>query len=1136
MRAAVALKWFVVLLLCLLSLGTGAVGAAEKLVLQLPWHHQFQFAGYYMALEQGYFKAAGFDVEIRPVGQVGNTVREVLSGEADFGIGGSGLVVERSLGKPVVAVAAMFQQAPTIFLALKSSGIRALPDLAGKRVMLSPGNQSLPLIALLHQEQYLDKIVRLETSFDYNSLIRGDTDLFNAYSTNEPYLLESRGYPVDIIDPQDYGIHFYGDILFTSEELFKQHPETVRKFRAACIKGWEYALGHGEETIALIKTRYQAAKDLESLRFEAAAIGEIVRPDEVAIGQMDLARWAQITQHLIAIGQISPRFRLTDDFIYQPPHDIDWQQLLPWIIAVAGIFIILLSLLTLLSRASYRAKKALDLQRSSEQRYRTLVERVPGLIYTYSFASGGTCYSPDLKSVLGYPVEYLAEHPHLWHDSIHPEDLPAVDATLANLDIDKTYELEYRIKDSQGEWRWFSDRFVKRDDPDLGEVVDGLATDITDRKQALHTQQQADQLLRDALDAVSDGVWEWNIPSGEVVLDRRSKELFGLDPDRDNPDSGGIFRLVDQDDVPLIMAAVQAHIDGTSNKYDQVFRVHRPDGTMRWVRGRGRVIESDSAGNAIRLIGTNADITERKLAEEERLESEKRFRALIEKVAMIAIQGYDEQRRVVFWNKASEQLYGYTEAEAMGQQLETLIIPEGMRDEVVRQVGQWVKQGVEIPAGELVLVDKQGREVPVFSSHVMQQTATGKEMFCIDVDMRPIKDAEKKRLDLEEQLRQVYKMEAIGTMAGGIAHDFNNSLAIILGNVELSAIKVPVNSPVAIHLQQAKTAILRARDLVQQILIYSRQGIQSMSSVQPALVLEEAIKLLRSTIPTTVELRLNVSAEGRTLLINADATQLQQIMINLCNNAVYAMQEKGVLEIALQKVHQPAATLPMGKNLLPGAYALLSFRDSGSGMTADVLEKIFDPFFTTKGVGEGTGMGLSVVHGIVESHGGFISVDSEPGQGSLFRIYFPLVEGAPHYGTLPAADQLPRGTERILFVDDEEILAEVGQQMLSEYGYSVVKATGGRQALELFRADPREFDLVITDQTMPDLTGKELTAELLQLRPDLPVILCTGYSGQISSDEAQRMGIREYCMKPLNLSQLVRIVRKVLDGTGPGSV
>ncbi len=975
---------------------------AEKLSLQLPWHHQFQFAGYYMAKELGYYRDAGLDVEINSVKQKHNVVETVLSGEADFGVASSGLLVERSLGKPIVAVATIFQDSATVFLSLKSSGIREPQDLIGKRVMLSPGYQSQALLALLHQEKVFDKIILQKTNYNLDSLLNGETDAFNAYSTNEPFLAKSKNQPVNIIDPRDYGIHFYGDTLFTTQSMIDKQPERVENFRRASLKGWKYALQNVEETIALIKKDYGVEKSLPALRFEANAIRGVIKPEKIPIGSMDLAQWAQITQYFIVNEQISPSFRLDSRFLYQPPKGIDWKQLTPILFGSVLVFTLLIALLLFIYYTGQQTNNALANLKVSEQRYRDLVESVPGLIYTFIPSQGGSCYSPRIKQILGHPVEHFIENPTLWHDSIHPDDVQMVDSILAEIKPDTVYELEYRIVDKAGDWHWFSDRFVKRTSPENGEQINGHATDITERKQAQQKQTEVDQRLRAALNAVSDGIWDWDVVTGETTVDWRTKEIFGLDGEKEYS-AEELFQYVDPEDLPRIKQALEDHISGKIDQYDRTFRIHRPDGGMRWVRGRGKVIERNEAGNALRMIGTNTDITTPKL---------------------------NEQR---------------------------------------------------------------------------QQ-------------------------ELEEQLRQHYKMEAIGTMAGGIAHDFNNSLAVIIGNIEMANLKLPKDSPVLRYIDQVKTAANRSKELVKQILLYSRQELQNQQPVRISLVIEETLGLLRPTIPSSVDIEYTADKASKNLTISADSTQLQQILINLSSNAIHAMEEKGLLKIELTSIQLAQAELPADKNLKAGNYIKLTVSDNGRGMSEEILKKAFDPFFTTKEVNQGTGMGLSVVHGIVERHAGFIEAQSVAGQGSQFTIYLPMIETSAeeiHQQEHPR----PQGNERILVLDDVATLAELCGEMLAEHGYRVTTETSSHKVAKMFRENPLQFDLLITDQTMPGLSGTELAEQLLQLRPDLPIILCTGYSAKTSAPKAKDIGIREFCMKPLDLEKLLITVRQTLDSS-----
>ena len=375
-------------------------------------------------------------------------------------------------------------------------------------------------------------------------------------------------------------------------------------------------------------------------------------------------------------------------------------------------------------------------------------------------------------------------------------------------------------------------------------------------------------------------------------------------------------------------------------------------------------------------------------------------------------------------------------------------------------------------------------------------------------------------------------MEAIGTMAGGIAHDFNNLLNIISGNIDMIQQKNQAESTSEENVEHIKNAAGRAKNLVAQILAFSRQEQHDLVPVDIAVAVDDSLNLLRSTLPATVEIMTTVDVDTGTLVINADTTQLQQVFINLCTNAVHAMNGKGLLKIDLKEVEFASREIFAIAGQHAGRYAELSISDTGCGMDETTINKMFDPFFTTKGVGEGTGMGLSVVHGIIEQHGGFITVDSTPGHGATFNLYLPVISEIAVELKTKAAGVLPTGTESVLFVDDEESIAYTFNELLEHLGYKVTSVTSSLEALDIFKANPHEFDLVFTDQTMPGTSGAELATELLKIRPDIPIILCSGYSSQVSEEDAKGIGIREFCMKPMDMKQLATVSRKVLDGSG----
>jgi len=389
------------------------------------------------------------------------------------------------------------------------------------------------------------------------------------------------------------------------------------------------------------------------------------------------------------------------------------------------------------------------------------------------------------------------------------------------------------------------------------------------------------------------------------------------------------------------------------------------------------------------------------------------------------------------------------------------------------------------------------------------------------------------RKQLEKQLIQAHKMEAIGTLAGGIAHDFNNILSAIIGYSEISLPETSPGSPVNSNLKKVLNAGGRARDLVKQILTFSRQNDQEKLPVKIVPIVKEVVKFLRASLPTTIEIVLECEHDETVL---ADPTQIHQIIMNLCTNAAHAMEDGGgVLTLNLQKVTRPTFSQNPGiydshlqHHPPPGDYYRIAVTDTGSGIPSEIRNRIFDPFFTTKKTGKGTGMGLSVVHGIVKSHGGKISVSSEPGRGSSFAILLPIVDD-PADETVERPLPLPTGNECILFVDDEPFQLDLGEQLLRRLGYEVVTSQNSPAALALFKDSPRSFDLVMTDMTMPEMTGDLLAAEIKSINPDIPIILCTGFSEKVSNENLSSLKIDALLMKPVVVSELAGTIRRLLD-------
>ena len=380
----------------------------------------------------------------------------------------------------------------------------------------------------------------------------------------------------------------------------------------------------------------------------------------------------------------------------------------------------------------------------------------------------------------------------------------------------------------------------------------------------------------------------------------------------------------------------------------------------------------------------------------------------------------------------------------------------------------------------------------------------------------------------ERQLQQVLKIQAIGTLAGGIAHDFNNILFPIVGYTELTMDEVPDDSVAHNNLEEVLKAAHRAKDLVQQILTFSRQSGLERKPVKVHLIIKEALKLLRASIPASIEIINNIDDDCHPVM--GDATQIHQVIMNLCTNAYQAMQDKGgTLEVNLSEVDVGYEETVKKIGMQPGKHLQLLVRDEGCGMDAIVLDRIFEPYYTTKEQGKGTGLGLSVIHGIVKNHRGDISVTSSPGKGTTFKVYLPITEDADIVTELEPSNGAAKGNERILLIDDEEQIVSMEQQMLENLGYEVTARTDSTEALKEFSLQPQNFDLVITDMTMPQMTGDELAQKLLDIKPDIPVILCTGFNEDITEEKALAMGIQKFVMKPVIKNDLATTIRTVLD-------
>ncbi|MBU0964735.1 MAG: PAS domain S-box protein, partial [Proteobacteria bacterium] len=508
------------------------------------------------------------------------------------------------------------------------------------------------------------------------------------------------------------------------------------------------------------------------------------------------------------------------------------------------------------------------------------------------------------------------------------------------------------------------------------------------------------------------------------------------------------------------------------------------------------------------------DIADRKQAEKQLARQASAIEQAAEEIIITDSEGIIE-----YANPAFEQISGYSRAEAISKSF--AFLESKKEDHAYTEMWAAIRAG-EVWRGRLTTRKKDGglAEADATVSPIFDPAGNRMGYVFVKRDVT-------EQIKVEAMFRQSQKMEAIGTLAGGIAHDFNNILSAIFGFAEIAKLETAETSGAHRCLVKILEAAGRARDLVKQILTFSRQTDIKPRPIQPKIIVKETLKLLEASLPSTIEIRANLQANEAVM---ADPTSIHQIIMNLCTNAGHAMRKSGgILDISLINVELDHDFARVHPEIKPGPFLRLTVSDTGHGMSHDVKERIFDPFFTTKGEGEGTGMGLSVVHGIVRSLGGTIAVHSEPDEGSTFSVYLPI-HSRQQVKKEEQEEIIPGGKEHIVFVDDEEFIVDIAQQMLEMLGYRVMGKTDSREAFAYFKEHADEVDLVITDFTMPHMTGIDLAKEIRKIRPELPILLCTGYNTGFSEAELKETGINAFILKPVVRKELAGVVRKVLDG------
>ncbi|WP_321492564.1 PAS domain S-box protein [uncultured Desulfobacter sp.] len=561
----------------------------------------------------------------------------------------------------------------------------------------------------------------------------------------------------------------------------------------------------------------------------------------------------------------------------------------------------------------------------------------------------------------------------------------------------------------------------------------------------------------------------------------------------------------------------------TLKQYESIHKLKNGDVIFVEITGQKFILE-----NTTHYYIVAKDITKHQKSENALAESEKRFRDVMENVDAVAVQGYGLDGTTQYWNKASERLYGYTQQEAIGTNLLDLIIPPEMRDIVAKEMRGMAESGHPIPSGELSLLHKDGSQLPVISHHtIVKVPGREPELFCLDIDITHRKQAEAEKEKLQAQLNQAQKMEAVGRLAGGVAHDFNNMLSIILGNIEILEEDIAPDSPLLSSIHEVQKAAERSADLTRQLLAFARKQTIDPKVLDPNNTIEGMLKMLKRLIGEDIDLLWKPNED--LWRVKMDPSQIDQILANLCVNARDAIKDVGKITIETDNFCFDENYCRVHQGCFPGEFVLLCVSDNGSGMDKETMENLFDPFFTTKEKGQGTGLGLATVYGIVKQNDGFINVYSEPGQGTTFKIYIPRHEACQTESPVMASEKSLKGCETILLVEDEKSILNMTKMMLERLGYTVLPANIPEEAIQICNDYTGKIDLLITDVVMPSMNGRELSRTIMKAIPNIKCLYMSGYTSNAIAHRGILDDGLNFINKPFSKQVLSVKLREILD-------
>jgi len=1108
--------------------------ALQKATLQLRWYHHYQFAGYYAALEKGFYREAGLDVTIREGSPAVRVTQEVLSGRADFAVGGSDIVLHRAKGEDVVVVAQIFQHSPSVFLTLKRSGIRSVADLKGRRFLYSElrGDR----LALLKKHGIEEKdLVKVPHAGDPRDLLTGRGEVMAAYSFNEPFVLEKAGEPYRTFSPMSEGIDFYGDNLFTSGALASDRPGLVQAFRDATLRGWRYALGNKGEICDLILKKYAKGMSREWLMFEAYQLEPLIQPSLVELGYQTPARWQHVadvfkSQGMLA-GPVDP-----SALIFQPRRGWDHPFLLAAVAVFGTIIAVLAGVVAYIQKLNRRLEAANQDMALNEHRLRLIFDVSLAGIVTIDRKGRIVIANERMAELFGIPhADLIGSY---YEDLLHPQHKEAAQGILKSIlagESDRILlERHYYRRDGSDFWGLLSGRCHRAPDGTMISLV-CIITDITEKK-------RAELELRESMDAQKRALRELQEREAKLSVILEGSQAGIITHDREGTITYANRRIADllgYDSQALTGTSFADHVhpeerQSSRENLESLFasatrsvaaerRYVRKDGSVFWGYLTASKLENAHDTDAILCVIT--DIGDLKRAQAE-LDENRRFLAdLIEYNAMIiAVKDGDGRYRMV--NRKFEAVTGIRKEDALGRTDEELF-PAPVAA-AFREFDRRVMESGGAMEGEEFLEGPDGKRYFLASKFAVKDQNHAVRGVCAMVtEITDRKKAEAERLKLEQQMLHTQKLESLGVLAGGIAHDFNNILLAILGNADLALMRLNKESPAVENLKRIEKAAAQAADLAKQMLAYSGKGRFVVEHVDLNLLLEEMLHMLEVSISKKVVLRLDLARPLPS--VEADVTQLRQVIMNVVINASEAIgDETGVIVIrtgSLDCDEQDLRTLFLEETLSAGRYVFVEITDTGCGMSRETLGRIFDPFFTTKFTGRG--LGMAAVSGIVRGHKGAIKVYSEPGHGSTFKILLPASARAAEVSPQPATAQGWHGNGTVLLVDDEEAVRSVASQMLEELGFTVVTARDGREAVEVFRSRD-DIRFVILDLTMPLLDGEQCFKELRAIDDAVKVIMSSGFHEQEVIRKFGGKGLAGFLQKPYTVNALREVIAGVL--------